>query len=498
MMQNVGAAWLMVELTNGQPQQQLLVSLLQSAATLPILLFSLPAGAFADIFDRKKLLIVVTVLSFLSAAALTLAYWFHLITPGWLLFFTFLIGTGLALYGPAWLASTTELVPDDDLPEAVTLNGISYNLARAIGPAIAGIIISWFGNSMVFLLNAISFMVMIPPLLLWHRPALTSVMPVERFWGSVRAGFRYAHYAKQLHKIFAHAVAFFICASSLWALLPLLARYQFHQDAKGYGIMLGTFGVGSLVTAFILPHIRLQFSRNQICFFFSVVHAISGIGVALTHNFTVANIFLLFAGASWIAVVSTLHVSTQQSAHDWVKARAIAGYLMIVFGSVSVGSFLWGLLASALTTHGALLIAMILLILSAAILTRVKLPTLTRKELEASHHWPGVDFGLYTSYQQQPVLISIEYFVEKEHQKSFLKGLKNYETVRRRDGAIHWQVYQDLADDRKITEQFIVETLVEHMRQHDRVSFSDLELEKAYLKYHGGDHPPIITHNLII
>ena len=135
MMQNVGAAWLMVELTNGQPQQQLLVSLLQSAATLPILLFSLPAGAFADIFDRKKLLIVVTVLSFLSAAALTLAYWFHLITPGWLLFFTFLIGTGLALYGPAWLASTTELVPDDDLPEAVTLNGISYNLARAIGPA---------------------------------------------------------------------------------------------------------------------------------------------------------------------------------------------------------------------------------------------------------------------------------------------------------------------------------------------------------------------------
>lgn len=495
-MQNVGAAWLMTELTASHT----LIALLQTASSLPVVLLSIPAGALADILDRRRYLLAVQGWNVAVAGTLAVCAWLGLLTPWLLLALTFAIGAGVAMAGPAWFSSTPELVPEDDLQEAVTLNGIGINLARVVGPAVAGLILSFAGPPVTFLLNAVSFIALIPPLWFWKRAPQASALPAEPFLGGIRAGLRYARQSNPLHRIFTHAFPFFFCASSVWALLPILAREQFQLDAGGYGALLGSMGIGALAGALLLPGIRLKLSRNRVVLYFSLLYGLCGLILSHTGAFFVACFCLLAMGCAWIAVVSTLHVTAQQSLHAWVKGRGLSLYLMVFQCGMALGSLFWGVVAETGGGEGvSLLAASGLLVMVAVALSQVPLPLLDSKLLAPSRHWQDLDYETLAAVAGDAELaVTIDYIVPLDEQPAFFAALGRMEAIRRRDGATSWEVYQDMADHTRITEHFTSESLIEHMRQHERVSHEDRLLQEAVNRHHRSELPPQVTHSVMI
>ena len=489
-MHDVGAGWLMTSLS----PDPLMVALVQSATTLPMFLLALPAGALADIVDRRKLLIGAQVLGLVSAALLAVATLSGLTTPAVLLGFTLAIATAAALSAPAFQAMVSELVPAASLPQAIALNSLGVNISRAIGPALGGAIIALAGPPAVFALNAVSVVGVLAVLFRWRREPKSSVLPSEHFLGAIRAGARYAARSPELQVVLVRSLGFFLFSSALWALLPIVGRRELNLTAGAYGGLLTCMGLGAVLGAVILPRLRQRLTANRVTVGASLVFAAAMAALAAAPDFLAAAAAMALAGLAWIAMLSSLNGAAQLSASAWVKARALAVSLVVFQGAMTAGASAWGALATFAGTQAALLIAAAGLVLVLPLLAlRFPMPA-TQLDLAPSSHWPAPAVEGEVQPDRGPVLITVEYQVSPENTAAFAAAMQPMRRIRRRDGAVAWGLYEDAARPGVMLETFVVESWLEHLRQHERVTHADQAFQDAARAFHTGSEPPRVRH----
>ncbi|MFZ5556145.1 MAG: MFS transporter [Pseudomonadota bacterium] len=487
-MHDVGAGWLMTSLA----PSPLMVALVQAATTLPVFLLAFPAGALADVVDRRRYLIATQCWMLMVAAALGALTLSGLINAGWLLALTFALGVGTALMMPAWAALYPDVVPRDHLQSAVALNSMGMNVSRAIGPALAGVIVAASGPGMVFALNALSFLGVIAVLWSWKRAPRASHLPAERFLGALRAGFRYVRHAPPLQRVLVRGAAFFVFASATWAFLPLVARQELSGGAALYGWLVACIGVGAVAGAVVLPKIRARVSRDRMVAGATVVFAACAVALAFVRDVPALSVAMLAAGAAWIAAMSSFQMAAQMALPDWVRARGLAAFMVVFMGGMAAGSALWGQAAEWLGIPWALTLAAAGALLGVAATWRVGIGGHDRLDLTPSVHWPP----LVTSGAEGrgPVLVLIEYRVDAADAAAFVAEMSELARARRRDGAYVWGLFRDTDDPARFIEQFQVESWEEHLRQHHRVTHADREVEERANRFHRGDAPPVVTH----
>ena len=490
-MASVGTGWLMTTLD----PSPIMVSLVGAATALPMFLFALPAGALADIVDRRKLLIVAQIFMLAVMVVLCVLTVMGAITPVTLLILIFVLEAGSAFETPAFLAVLPELVPKDELSQALALNGLGINISRVLGPALGGLVIGVAGVSATFLLNAMTFFAVIFAYASWRPPAHSSHLPAERFTAAIRSGWRFTREAPALKATLVHAGTFFLFASSYWALLPLIARDQLGGGAHVYGVLFGSIGAGAVAGALLLPAIRGRISPDRLVLGGGLVTAAATAALALVHTLALAMPIMLVIGAAWLAVMSSLMVAAQVALPDWVKARGLAVTQMVFNGGLMLGSVLWGVAAEGLGIPSALLLSAGGLAAASVVTWPWNLPGDHSLDLRPSRHWPApVVAGSTLPGDRGPVLVTVEYIVAPENRAAFAAALAANAHIRRRDGAIYWHHFIDTAAPRRHLEVFVVESWLEHMRQHERVTRADLAIEAEVRKFHDGPDPPRVSH----
>lgn len=491
-MHDVGAGWLMTSLS----PSPLLVALVQAATTLPMFLLALPAGAMADIVSRRKMLLVAQVLGLAAAAVLAFLTLEGLTTPWVLLAATSVLGVAAALSAPVFQAIVPELVDKAALPDAVALNSLGVNISRAIGPALGGVIVAMAGVPAVFALNAVSVLAVLIVLVTWKRPPTVRSLPPEHFFGALRAGYRYARHSPAMRLVLIRTLGFFLFSSALWAMLPLVGRRELGLDAAGYGALLGCMGAGAVVGALMLKRLRRKVGSNTISIWATLLFSAATLTLALAVNAWLAGVVMFFAGLAWIAMLTSLNVAAQMASPGWVKARALAVYLLVFQGAMTGGSILWGTLASSGGVGSALTIAAIGQAVAILLALRWPLPKDSITDLAPSNHWAEPVVATPLTNDRGPVLIEIEYRIAPEQQAAFTATLRKFSGTRYRDGAIRWDVWEDVAEPGRVVEEFVVESWIEHQRQHARVTHSDA-LDQEFLNaFHIGDQPPVVRHLL--
>lgn len=490
-MHDVAAGWLMTQIA----PSPLVVALVQTATTLPVFLFALPAGALADIVDKRKLLLSVQMALTVVAALLGVLVLADLVTPVTLLIFTFAMGTGTALTAPAWQSIVPRLVPKEDLQSAIALNSVGINIARAIGPAVGGAIIAAVGIWAPFLLNAVSFLGVIAALIWWRtQQAAPRHLPPEHLLGAMRAGLRYVRASVPLRATLWRAVAFFLFASAYWALLPLIARDVLAAGPGLYGILLGCIGAGAVSGAVVLPRLKSALGSDRLVAGGTIGTAVVLVIFATAPAVPVAAAASLLAGASWIAVLSSLNVSAQVALPDWVRARGLAVFVTVFFGAMSLGGVVWGQTASFLGIPMALLIAAAGALAAIPLTWRWKLQQAGGLDLAPSMHWPAPIVAGDVAQDRGPVMVTIEYRINPAQAEAFLATLASLSEERKRDGAFSWGVFEATAESGRYLEYFMVESWLEHLRQHERVTNADRILQEALQRFHTGTEPPRVTH----
>ena len=473
-----------------------MVAAVQAAATLPVLLLALPAGALADVMNRRQLLFAAQaglgVLSLLLAL-LALA---DSLTPSLLLVAALLGGIGAALSGPAWQAIVPQLVPRPVLRPAVALNAMGINIARAIGPALGGVILAAAGVWAVFVLDAMSFAGILLALA-WWRPAPAPTAhraPPEAMLGAIGAGLRYARASTALRRVLLRAVAFFLFAAAPWALLPLVARGALQGGPGLYGLMLTAIGVGAVLGALALPRLRawLRLDAAAAVLAGTGGTAIAGLLLALAPVAAIAVAACGLLGVSWIVVLTTLNVAAQSALPDWVRARGLALYLSVFSGAMMAGGLLWGLMSEAFGVPLALVCAALLGAGLGWAARGVPLPE-GAEDLGPSDHVPGHD-GMVEppAPDDGPVLVQVEYRLRApEERAGLLAALAQLERVRRADGATAWWALTDPGDPLRVVETFVVGDWAEHERMHVRATLAAQSLHAAVNAFDVAGRPTV-------
>src|SRR5262245_9171992 len=470
-MTDVGQGWLMTTL---EPSP-LLVALLLTAESLPFFVLGLPAGALADIVDRRRLLMVTQIAMAVVVTTLAIVTLTGVITPWMLLALAVALGTATALNDPAWHSVIPELLPKEQLAAGVTLTGVGINIARTLGPAAGGFLVAAAGPGVVFVLDALSFLGVAAVLATWRRERVPAVLPAERMLGAIRAGLRFARHSDALRRVLLRVFAFMSCGAGIMALMPLLARETGH-GAVGFGLLLGCFGVGAVTGAALLPRLRARLGADRLIAAGSITFAAVALGAALVRELAVLCPFMMLGGAAWLAVLSTLNVAAQQASPAWVKARALAVYLIVFQAGIAGGSALWGAVAS----HSGLSVAYSCiaagLALGAAIAMRSRLAA--DADHTPAHHWPDPVVAGEPPLTAGPIMIQVEYSVDAANAAAFTTAMVAVGRNRRRDGAIQWWMFQDTADPSRFVETWIETTWAEHLRNHDRVSVEHRDIEE--------------------
>lgn len=490
--QNVGAAWLMTSLS----PSALMVALIQTATSLPMFLLALPAGALADVIDRRKLLLFSQAWMLLMAAALAVMTWLDLMTPTALLLLTFFLGLGAALNGPAWEAIVPELVPKPELPGAVALSSVAFNIARAVGPAIGGLVIAASGPAATFALNAVSFVGVLVVLYRWESAERKSVLPAERFLGAMKAGVRYLRHSPALKAVVVRSAVFVVFGSALWALLPLRTRNELHLGATAYGILLGCLGGGALIGASMLPKMRGKVSSDVLTTVASLMFGGATAGLALLTSFPLLCLAMVLGGFAWLVILSSFNVAAMVSAPEWVRSRALGVYILVFQGGLALGSAGWGELANRSTLRTALLISAAGLTVGVVSAAVYPLNHIEKANLEPSAHWPEPILVHEVDQDHGPVVVTIEYEVEPQKADEFTRAARRFREQRLRDGALDWHLMVDSSNPRRHVEYFMVESWLEHLRQHERVTMADKELQDHLNSFHAGPEPPRVSHFL--
>nr|HEV7953250.1 MFS transporter [Candidatus Acidoferrales bacterium] len=480
-MQTMGAAWLMTTLTTST----VYIALIQTASALPFFLLALPAGSLGDIFDRRKLILCTETWMFVMAGILGVVTFSGHMTPWLLLALTLALSLGDAVESPAWRAIFPELVTKEDLTPALALNGIEFNLARAVGPGLAGLVIAAVGVATAFVVDAISFLGVIFVIFTWKRPVQKSTLPAETITEASWAAIRYVRYSPAIRTLLVRSGIVIFFSSSFWALLPAVAK-QLSNSPYGYGFMLGAFGIGAVLGAVVLQRARGKFSTEAVLSAATVVFGAVLLSTALLHNLQILCGLMLFGGAAWTVFMSLFNTIIQKLAPDWIRARVLASYLFVFQGSVALGSTLWGFAAQRTSLRWALLASGAGIGLSLLLQFPLRLPS-TPVDLSPWNHWDEPHMFHEPSAENAaevgPVLVSVRYVIDPAKTADFLNEIYKYERVRRRDGATRWGIYYDSESPHTYLEIFLVNTLAEHERQHDHFTVADHELEKRVQSY---------------
>ena len=488
-MQTVGAQWLLVD----QPAAETLVALVQTANMSPVFFLALPAGVFADVFDRRRLLMVVQTAALLTAATLAALTAAGQVRPPLLLTFTFLLGCAQTLTMPAWQALIPELVPRAQLPSASALGGISMNLARAVGPAVAGLLIASVSVAAVFALNALSFGFLVLALALWRRPAVEPDDVPERFVPALVAGSRYIRHSRVVRRLLLRSLLFVVPGTVVWALLALVASRSLGLGPGGYGLLLAALGVGAVAGAFGLPRLRGLTSTNGIVLLASLVYVAALVVVALVDNLAAVTVVLLAAGAAWLAVLANLNATMQLFLPGWVRARGLSTYQIVFVGGQGVAALVWGLLAEELGLQAVFLAAAGLMLAGAVSLRWWPLHDIEGMDRSQAMYWPEPHLDFEPAPDDGPVLVTVTYQVAEEREGEFLEAMDSVRRSRQRSGASRWDLYRDGADRRHFVETFVVPSWAEHLRQHgERLTGTDQALEERAIAL--ADGPPEVQH----
>jgi MFS family permease len=468
-MQSVGAAWLMVSLHAGP----FYVALTQTASALPFFVFALPAGSIGDIVDRRKLILFTEIWMAGVAIVLAAVTIGGLMTPLLLLILTFALSAGDAFETPSWRAVLPELVSKEDLASASALNGIEFNFARAVGPALAGIVIAAAGIGTAFAINAASFIGVIVVIARWKRQPRKRSLPAETLSGATAAAIRYVRYSPQVRTVLLRSGVGMFFASALLALLPSVA-HGVSESPLGYGLLLGCFGLGAVVGALIMQRGRARWSTEAVVSSGVLVFGLSTIVAGTVHRLPALAASMLVAGAAWIVFISLFNVIVLNLAPDWVRARVLAVSMLVFQGAMAGGSAAWGALAGRTGIHVALMWAGAGTIASTVLGLFFKLPDST-VDLTPWVHWriPVMLNQVSTAANSGPILVTVEYDVEPQHEAEFLQAMHNYERIRRRDGAYEWGIFRDLESPTRYLETFLVDSWAEHLRQHERLTGAD-------------------------
>lgn len=473
--QTVGAQWLFIN----DPDAATIVPLVQTASTLPMMLLALPAGVLADAFDRRWLLVAVQGYAIVVSALLAVLTALGMMPPALLLTFTFAVGAGQALLSPTWQSLITELVPREEIPAATRLDMVSVNVARAAGPAIAGFVIATVGVPPVFALTAVGGAVLLVILLAWRRPTVR-VAQRERFLPALRAGSRYVRHEPVIRAVLLRFASFVFPAGAVWALLPLIASRQLGLAASGYGILFSALGLGAVAAALGLGRVRQHLSSNQVLTVAGAGFALAFAGLALASTLGLAVPLLVVCGFGWTATVATVVSELQLFLPGWVRARAIAVYLMVFLGTQAVAAPVWGLVTQYAGLRTALLGAALLVLVSVVLGLRLQVPESQGLDRSPLAFWDTPRLQVDPSTVDGPVVVSIQYEVTDAERTAFLESMRAMRRSRLRSGASRWELYRVGEDQHRYVEQFEVPTWEEHERQHQgRLTADDQAIEDA-------------------
>jgi MFS family permease len=492
LIQTVGAAWMMTTISASDD----MVALVQAATTLPVMIFSLAAGVLADSFERRSIMLVAQILMMVVSTLLAIFALTGLLSPWLLLAFTFFIGCGTALHNPSWQASMGDLVPREDLPGAITLNSMSYNLMRCIGPAVGGLIVALAGAAFAFAVNAISYIALIRALARWKPQRAANLLPRESFVGALSGGVRYIALSPNLLKVMCRSFVFGFSAVSVLALLPLVTRDLVSGGAFSYGLILGCFGVGAIGGALLNDRVRDRWGNETIVRTSFLVFALSTIALALSRQMWLSCLVVLPAGACWVMTLSLFNVTVQLSTPRWVVGRALALYQTATFGGMAVGSWIWGVSAESHGVDGALIAASVVLVLGAAMGLRYVLPEFSKLSLDPADRFHEPTLMLDLRGRSGPIMVMVDYEIAQRDIDAFLALMAQRRRIRLRDGARQWSLLRDLEHPSVWTESYHVPTWVEYVRHHQRRTQADAEIFDQLLALHRGKNPPYV-HRMI-
>ncbi|MGX5801686.1 MFS transporter [Bradyrhizobium sp. Arg314] len=486
LIQGVGAAWMMTTIATSSYQ----VALVQASTTLPIMLFALVAGAIADSFNRRKVMLVAQTFMLVVSALLTLFTWLGWMTPWTLLAFTFLIDSGTALNSPAWQASVGDMVPRAKVPAAVALNSLGFNITRSVGPAIGGVIVAAAGAAAAFAANAVSYIGLIVVLARWKPTLPEQTLPRESLGAAMGAGLRYVAMSPNIAKVLVRGSAFGFSAGAVLALLPLVARDVVKGDALTYGIMLGAFGIGAVGGALISVRLRQLLSSEVMVRMAFCGFALCAFNAAVSHNAWQTSAGLLIGGACWVIALSHFNVTVQMSTPRWVVGRVLSIYQTATFGGIALGSWIWGVVADAHGAETALIAAAVAMLAGGAIGFVLPLPQQTTLNLDPLNRFKEPMLALNLRPRSGPIAIMIEYIIREDDVPEFLATMAERGRIRRRDGARNWTLARDLENPGIWIEHYHTPTWVEYIRHNRRATHADAVIGERIRALHSGENPP--------
>jgi predicted MFS family arabinose efflux permease len=484
LIQAVGAAWAMTQMTSSADK----VALVQTALMLPVMLISMPAGAIADMYDRRIVALVSLSIALSGATALTVLAWFGMTTPETLLAFCFVVGSGMALFGPAWQASVTEQVPAETLPSAVALNGISYNIARSFGPAIGGIVVATAGAVAAFAANAVLYIPLLVVLFLWRRTSQPSRLPRERLNRAIVSGVRYIANSPSIKIVLTRTLVTGLIGGSVSALMPLVARDLLHGGAQTYGIMLGAFGMGAVIGALNITEVRKRMSGEAAIRACALSMGGAIAAVALSREPVLTAAALVIAGAMWMLAVALFNIGVQLSAPRWVAGRSLAAFQASIAGGIAIGSWGWGRLTDAVGVETALLVSAALMLTSPLLGLWLQMPRIGARN-EDAEVLADPEVQLSLTGRSGPLVVEIEYRVAQDNARAFHNVMQEVQLSRQRNGAYGWSIARDIADPELWTERYHCPTWFDYLRQRNRSTQSERALHQRAMDFHLGPDP---------
>ena len=481
----VGAAWTMTKISSSTG----MVALVQTSLMLPVALVSTPAGAIADMFDRRIVGLVALSIALAGSISLSALAWLGVMTPALLLVSCFIIGSGMALFGPAWQASVSEQVPAEALPSAVALNGISYNIARSFGPAIGGVIVASAGAVAAFITNALLYLPLLIVLFFWRRLKEPSRLPPERLARAVISGVRYIVHSPPIRIVLGRTLVTGIAGGSVSALMPIVARDLLHGGAQTYGVMLGAFGMGAVIGALNISKLRGRLGDEVSIRLCMIVMGVCVALVAISRLPVLSGSALVFAGAGWTASVTLFNVGVQLAAPRWVAGRALAAYQAAITGGIALGSWMWGSIANVIGVEGALLISGAALVASPLLGLWMRMPTVSGPNELSLDVLADPEVRLSLTPRSGPIVIEIEYRVDPAKARLFYAVMQHVQLSRQRNGAYGWSIARDIADPELWTERYHCPTWHDYLRQRSRSTASERALHLRANEFHIGPEP---------
>ena len=492
LIQGVGAAWAMTTMTDRAD----LVALVQSATMAPMMLGAIAAGAVADTYDRRKVTIIAQCICLSGAAGLSIVTLMGWLTPALLLMFCFIVGSGTALYSPAWAASVSEQVPQEDLPAAVGLNSISYNIARSFGPAIGGFLVAVAGVIAAFAFSTLAYIPLIVTMFFWRRRPEKSRLPPEGLTRAVISGIRYVFHSPQIRIAWIRTFIFGLCGSAVSALMPLIARNLLGGGPSTYGLMLGVFGIGAVTGALYMTRLRTFMSTHRVATILAVVMGVAVALLGVSRSFPLTALLMFVAGAGWMIVVAQFNILTQVVSPRWVGGRALAAFQVAITAGVTLGGWGWGHVAAEWGIRAALVASGIALIANIipSLLLRIDDPEQENRDL--GEPLPDVEVRLNLVGRSGPIVITIEYRVALDQARDFYRVMQELQLVRQRSGAYGWSIAREIADPELWTERYHTPTWHDYLRQRSRLTPADRDVARRAQDFHIGDEKPVLRRKL--